>query len=511
MAETTNGIDLRPKPNATFAPDVEHAAVVSTPEPIFPELGDSGTARRGGTITGYERNPRLKGVRRWADLSDEMLAVDAKLAQAEDTLRRTLLSAEWTFLPGAAARVGDSPTIEQRASADRALRLAERYNRQWGFDGGAGWFDTPWEMQLSKMLRFVAQGFRYSEEIYGVRDGVVYLKRYADREPSAHLRWIWTEDGEFLAGVEQTPPTPFVGGAFGSDAYVIPASKLLLLTFGQTGQNVEGRGTLRPCWQWYSYKQHAMDLLAIAAEKWAVPTPVVNVDRELADQAGYTAAQIDSAVSTAQTSAARYMSGEQSWLSTIPGVTFDTFGNGNFDPAGLLASISMADQQMLSAWGLAFLEMGLGDVGSRAVGQLLQEQATLAAVNILDTVAGAVNGIARSGGGTVGRLAAWNDAGVQPSELPELTHRGIKINRLANLLPHIPNLINTGAMSPTDDLEAAILVLGGMEMPSDVTRDTLARLSGRNLSPERTSNIVPDGSPERPIAPPATDGEPTDA
>lgn len=481
-------------PRGDLEKGLERIVAESPPRPFLKELGDSGTARFGGTITGYERNPRLKGIRTWANLADEMLATDPKLSQAEETLRGTLLTAEWHFEPGRNGKFDDS-------RGDAARRLADRFNAQWGFDGGTSWMVEPWEDQLSRMLRYVAVGFRYAEEVYGVRDGQVYLRKYADREPTSHNRWVWSATGDSWVGVEQTPPTPFW---FGERAratpgeYFIPASKLLLLSFGRTGQNLEGRGALRPCWQWYSYKQHAIDLLAIAAERWAVPTPHIKVNRQDASEAGYTASEIDAAISNAQTSAQRYMSGEETWLSSIVGIEFTTFGDNQFDPGGLLKTIAHANQEMLSAWRMAFLEMGLGDVGSRALGTMLQEQSTLAAINILDTVAGAINGEARPGGGTVGRLARWNMPDVTCDDLPVLRHRGIAVDRMGELLPHLPNLINTGAVTPSDDLERRIMALGGAE-PDAPARDHIDRLGAR--AKERTSNYRKSGAVENALPP----------
>lgn len=494
-----HGLDpTAPRINGGAAKGLHRVTAEVPPRPRFGEYGDSGTARQGGTISGYERNSRLRGVRRWADLAEEMLAVDPKLAQAEDTIRRTLLTAEWYFDPGRSAKAPGP-------AGDRARRIADLFNKQWGFDGGTSWMTEPWEDQLSRMLRYVAIGFRYSEEVYGVRDGSVYLSRYADREPSAHNRWIWSEDGTTWVGVEQTPPSPFWDPRRRRDlAYFIPAAKLVLLSFARTGQNLEGRGALRPCWQWYSYKQHALDLLAIGAERWAIPTPHLKFDRQAAADAGYSPSEIDAAFTDAKTSAARYMAGEEAWLSSSVGIDFDTFGAGQFDPAGLLRTIDHANQEMMSALGQGHQELGFSEVGSRSLGTVLQEQQTLTAVNILDTVAGAISGTPRPGGGTVGRLCRWNFPDVGPDEYPILRHRGIKVDQLGELLPHIPNLINSGALTPDDRLEAGIRRLGGVDEAGE-PREYVDRLGAR--AQQRTSNYRESGAVENALPPGGGKGE----
>jgi hypothetical protein len=463
---------------------------ITTSRPDYTEHGDSGTRRSGGRITGYERNTRIQPWAKWADVGDEMLGTDPKLAEANSALSSAVLSADWLWEPGPAA---DGPST---LLADRAKRHADALNAQWGFDGGQAWFDSPWEQMLTAMVRYVPIGARYLEELYGARDGKVYLRQYADREPTAHLRWLWDENGKW-SGVEQSQ----LSGIFHQSHRIldIPSTKLLHLAHNGTGQNLEGRGALRPCYQWFQMKQHMMDLLAIAAERWAVPTPHVVTDRNKAIESGYTPKQVDQAVAEAKSVAERYLSGEQAWLSSIVGIDFKTFGEGSFDPTGLLSSLNHANQEMLSAWLMAFLEMGLGDVGSRALGQVLQEQSVLAVVNVLDTIAGAVNGMPRPGGGTAARLVWWNDPAAQGdlSLVPRLTHRGIKVDGLAELLPHLPNLINTGAVSPSDTLEAAILMLGGVDSVPD--RSLEDRLGARDLTPEKVASLDPSGRPENPV------------
>ena len=73
----------------------------------------------------------------------------------------------------------------------------------------------------------------------------------------------------------------------------IPASKILLLTLNRTGSNFEGIGLLRPCWWWWKEKQRAATLMAIGLEKWAVPTPLIKVDRQAIDQMGISNGDVD--------------------------------------------------------------------------------------------------------------------------------------------------------------------------------------------------------------------------
>jgi hypothetical protein len=96
-------------------------------------------------------------------------------------LRQTLLSATWRF-----EAASEDPLCEE---------LARYANEAFGFDGYAGQMAQSWEDQLSYLLEFVPLGYRYAEEVYKVGPDYegktrVWLDLYADREPSAHLKWL---------------------------------------------------------------------------------------------------------------------------------------------------------------------------------------------------------------------------------------------------------------------------------------------------------------------------------
>ena len=157
--------------------------------------------------------------------------------------------------------------------ADELARFA---NECWGFDGYAGQMTTSWENQLAYLFEFIPLGYRYAEEIYRVGPDSqgkikVWLDHYADREPSAHSRWL-SRDSQNLDGVLQNT----VGTTYTPEP--IPANKLLLLTLNKTGSNFEGVGMLRPVWWWWRTKQRVSNLMCVGLDRWAVPTPKVKVD-----------------------------------------------------------------------------------------------------------------------------------------------------------------------------------------------------------------------------------------
>ena len=231
--------------------------MISTPErdpehmpaytPRFTIKGITGTNVYSGSIVGKEQNPKLTG-KNWVLEAESMLSSDPIVRRSWTMLRQTLLSASWRF---ESANVGD-PVCDE---------LARFANECYGFDGYSGQMSLSWEQQLSYLWEFVPLGYRYAEEVYRVGPDAngkikVWLDRYADREPSAHQKWL-SRDGQQLDGVYQDMVGKIVPEP-------IPSNKMILLTLNKTGSNFEGVGMLRSCWWWWRTKQRVSNMMLVA-------------------------------------------------------------------------------------------------------------------------------------------------------------------------------------------------------------------------------------------------------
>ena len=144
---------------------------------IYRNYGISGTSIMGGYISGKEQNNALSG-RAWTREAEDMLATDPIVRRSWSLVKQTLLSAKWEFKAG----------IDGDQTSEELARFA---NEAFGFGGYPGMMDTSFEDQLNYLLEFIPHGWRYAEEIYCMeKDSLgqekVFLKRYADREPSSH-------------------------------------------------------------------------------------------------------------------------------------------------------------------------------------------------------------------------------------------------------------------------------------------------------------------------------------
>ena len=431
--------------------------------PRFVTKGITGTQLSGGVITGKEQNAQLTGLN-WVQEAEEMVRTDPIVRRSWHMLRQTLLSATWRFVPG----------IENDPVADELARFA---NECFGFDGYAGQMTVSWEDQLAYLFEFVPLGYRYAEEIYRVgpdSEGQVkvWLDHYADREPSAHNRWL-SRDSQNLDGVLQNT----VGTTYTPEP--IPANKLLLLTLNKTGSNFEGVGMLRPVWWWWRTKQRTSNLMCVGLDRWAIPTPKVSVDRSQAESMGLSDGDIDAMIDDAEAQAQSFLASEQSYLVENSAVSFSSYETSPYlYSQGPIDIVKLCDSQIASAFLTQFADLGNTETGARSVGEIHLSVFRRSAINLCDVVANQVSGVDRRGGGTIGRLIRWNYGLVDPSKLPKLTHTGLDTDDLAESLGMLPGLVQSGLLTPDDELERAIRErLGAGDLPEDAQRSALERTS----------------------------------
>ena len=448
----------------------------SSKYPSFKVRGISGTNLNYGSISGYEHNSELTGSR-WVTEAEEMLRTDAIVQRSWHMLKQTLLSASWRFTAG----------LEGNKQSEE---LADFMNEAYGFDGYSGQMLCSFEEQLGYLLEFVPIGYRYAEELYRVGPDSkgrvrVWLKEYADREPSAHSDWV-SLNGSTLDAVTQTQTN------FYQRPEPIPSEKLLLLTLNKTGSNWEGVGRLRSCWWWWRQKQRISNLMCVAVDRWAIPTPKVKVDRSMGEQQGLTDSDIDAMIDDAEEQIQSFISAEQQYLVENPVISFDSYSvDPNLQSGGPLAIITECDNQISQAFLAQFANLGVTDTGSRSVGEIHMSLFRRSAINYADIVTSSINGVDRPGGGTVGRLIKWNFGAVDPSLLPKLTHSGLDNDDLAESLGMIPGLIQSGAVTPDDTLERDIRdKLGLQELSLDRSVDERETASVYSSAQALTEQIL---------------------
>ena len=217
--------------------------------------------------------------------------------------------------------------------------------------------------------------------------------------------------------------------------------------------------------------------MCVGLERWALPTPKVKVDRSQAEMQGLNDADLNVMIEEAAEQAEAFLSTELSYLVESPVITFDSYGlTPNLYSQGPLDIIKECDNQISQAFLAQFANLGISDTGARSVGEIHLSVFRRAAINLCDIVASQISGMDRRGGGTIGRLIRWNYGAIDASKLPRLTHTGLDTDDLAESLGMLPGLVQSGLLTPDNDLERAIRErLGAGSLPEDAERSPLDR------------------------------------
>lgn len=374
----------------------------------------------------------------WIWAAMEMLATDPKICGYAAALRHSILSASWVVEPG--------------SDSEEARRLADVVRDALGLEGHTCHLASgSFEAEVEKILDFALFGRYVVEEIWTQDNtGRTWLYGLADIDQRTIGLSVRDPSTAVLTGIIQYP----LGGA---TQVVLPSTKLQIYSFRASGDETLGVGILRPCFRWWQLKNSLISSLDAGARRWAIPTPQISFDRDLL-RSLYTDTEIRAFSENIAKWADKYMAGESGFVQAPAGINLSLFG-GTFDPSRMIAAINTCDQEIASAFLENWQELGLGDVGSRSVGEIQWSAYKASIGNYLDAIAAVWNGPNRPGAGTIARLLQQTDfdGGVIPVELlPRLRHKGVTVDAFADLIGVMPQLVTANLLTPTDDLERRI-------------------------------------------------------
>lgn len=425
--------------------------------PPFNELTHRGTRIGGGRLFS-DPNPDMRALHPRLELYDDMGTTDPVLTGAVGMVKESARSARFSF-----------QVANRSATAGRLKDFAH-----WALlERGRGKLKQSFGATIEPLLSFFTHGFAYAEVLPGIVE--VEGGRYAGQrrmivrdlafcEQLAHDQWVLDETGRNLVGITQRP-------AFGDEAKrwrpsaapsvlrnevtgqrVVSVDRIVRLSHRAVGHNYDGVGAFRPCAFPWKAKNAAMDSGVIAINRFGTPTPLVEIDRKLARERGYTDTQINVMIDEATANAANYIAQQSGYLKAFPGISYGVFGAGQINSEHVVTFVALCDRQMLLALLAQWILLGVSDVGSKA--SITQHRAVHARVvaNILDALVAALQDH------VVKRLIEWNfGTRVAEEHTPILCHHDVDASRLGEALGVIPGLIQCGALKPTQAFEAAIL------------------------------------------------------
>lgn len=420
----------------------------------FEELTHRGTRIAGGRIW-EDPNPDLQDLAERIEVYKDMAATDPVLAGQIAMIEESARPARFTVAP--------------RNPTQAAGRIADFV--AWALDlSSPGRMTRPLTQCATELLLYAPFGFAYSEPIWGVETvkagrwkgaARIVLRDLKFCDQSAHDQWVLSDDHRELAGITQHPPYGGYARPAGNRRVpwsqvmgqtVTPRSKLVLVTHRGRGHNFEGLGMLRPCVQLWRLKNLVLDSMAVANEKWAIPTPVVEIDREAATRLGYTPAQTDAAIDAASTALESYGAGRLKYMRSTPAVKFSTFGDGQIDSRQAIEVVKLCDRQMTMAFAGQFATLGIGDVGSRSVGEIHRTMHARTVGKLMDHLTDALNR------DVVYPLVAWNFGKEIADDLcPSLRHHDVDEGLIAGALGTLAPLIQAGALKPTQAFRRLLL------------------------------------------------------
>jgi hypothetical protein len=362
----------------------------TTKAPPAGEVGATGTVNYLGHLRA-ENNPRLRDQsaygrqETWGEY-EKMVRTDPDVVKGLEMVAGPIRSAKVEVEPGEDDELG--------------LRIADFVK-----DNLEDWLEPTWAEFASQAVKMpLSNGFGLWEHVYGLRaDERVpggqawYLRKLAERLPQSLDFNAWVEkDGELSVVRQQA----VVSGVFQS-RIEIPAEKLLLISWGRSGNNYAGYPQTRSAWRIVETRAEILRILGIGIEREMLGIPLASIDKDAKLQK----AQLDDLMTTMQ----RLVAHESAALVGLPGVKLEWWCS---PAANKGHAMEMYERLGLVVLRLFFAEqsfLGTSDTGSRAVGEIHADAKAEFIEGVTSNIEAALNGVgARPYTGLVRKIVGPN-------------------------------------------------------------------------------------------------------
>lgn len=318
------------------------------------EKGSSGTELYSGYFS-EDYFHELHGTRA-ADTYDKMRRNDGDVKMVVRGVKGPILAANWEVEPG-----GDSDQEKLHAEFIKHY-LFENENQEWVELLG----EALSCVEFGYFLFEITHDIVFNHPKFGTHVG---LKKLGWRSPRTIETWNTNSQGT-LRSVTQY--------AYGDlDRKVdIPAQFLLHGALEKEGDNYEGISVLRAAYGSWWRKQLYLKLMAIGSEKYAVPTPHLEIPAN---------AQGTEQYNNAVDSLEAFVAHESQYI-TFPAGWNMEFLKSDFDPERLKICLDYESIQIARAAVMQFLLLGSGDTGSWALSTDLSDFALNSILHIAGRV-----------------------------------------------------------------------------------------------------------------------------
>jgi hypothetical protein len=258
----------------------------AVPRTRFSEVGYGGLKINDKQLS-EEANKKLRMPHLIKEI-DEMKK-DSSVSAALNFYKLMLGRVEWDV----SAPVGASPKQKERAAFVKTCM----------HDMSHSWFDF-----ITSVLSCVDYGYSINEKVYKRRfkanskydDGLIGWKKLPSRSQSTCYRWIYSEDGRELTGIEQSLENLYNQGRIiniqsPTGSFIeIPKEKFLLFRTSPQNDNPEGTASLKSAWISWRYKKaiEEQEMLGIGRDlggllSVGIPARYMSPDASDAEKAVY--------------------------------------------------------------------------------------------------------------------------------------------------------------------------------------------------------------------------------
>lgn len=392
-------------------------------------IGSTGTESYSGYVS-EEYLETLRGSER-AKIYDKMRRSDAQIKMCLSAVKNPIKAATWEVEPW------DQNDEDAKADAELVKWVL--------FEG----MRKTWTQFVHEALSVIDHGHSVFEQIDRVafdhpKFGTINcLTDLAFRSQKTIERFNLNRETDQLSSITQY--------AYGDlDRKVdIPAEFLVVFSLDKEGSNYEGISALRSVYGNYFRKNEYLKMNAIGIEKFAIPTPVVEVPegKEAGPQFNYLIEALES-----------YMVHEKNYLTTPAGWKID-LKTSTYDPEKVEGSIDAEDKRIVKSFLANFLELGINGFGSQSLSFDLSDFFLSALDHIALLIAEEINA------SVIPRIIQMNRGDRQG--YPKLKHSGISDRAGVELATMLSQFSQGRIVTPDDVLEGHIRKRFGLPEKSD--------------------------------------------
>lgn len=383
--------------------------------PDFSEIGAPGTQIFAGLMMQTDYSPDLQPPACY-DVFDRMRKGDGQVRAGLQVMKLPIMRAHWE--------------VEPASDSAQDRMIAEFIERDLHSMRG-----TTYQRFLRQALMMLDYGCMPFEPVWELHDdGLVHLKKLAQRLPKSVIYWLTDENGGF-AGIVQ--------GAIKASGYervTIPASKMIVFVNEQEGADFRGTSMLRAAYKHWFYKDGLYRVDAIAKEKRAVGVDVMTIMANAQDK-GVLKTASENALMTLHAHEKNFVVEDEA------GYKY-RLETGSNRPLDALGSIEHHDLRILRAMMAEFVSMGSGSTGSLAMHGDKTRFALMAWEAISQDLADVQ---------TNDLIRPWVDLNWSVQDYPRVRYSRLDTRDVQTLATAVASLATVGAIPISAELQSEML------------------------------------------------------